>query len=119
MIKILDLENIKVVGKNKKHQPVFIHGKVRQVLTAEYRDFKKLLVLCLKNKTIRFDKADKLYFEFDMYHDADSPIGCLFDALEESGIVDNDRNILNYEVVKNPIKRGSPARIKIYIIKNN
>ncbi len=114
MIKILDIDNIKIVGKNNQRRMLRIGNHNRIGNTKEYTDFKNMIGM-FANKNIKYSKGDKLYFKFHMYNDIDSPLSCILDALEKVGILENDREITNMEIEKVPLKRGSLGRIEIYL----
>ena len=86
MIKILDIENIKIVGVNDWKYS-------NNVLTDEYRAFKKEIYYSMKR--IRIPAPQRIGMIIDTYLDFDNPIKPIIDAIEP--IFDNDRFILDFE----------------------
>jgi hypothetical protein len=105
MIKIIDLENIKLCSINKKYYKNFN-------LTQEYRDFKLLISLSCKN--IKIEPPYEMKIEVSTAMDIDAPIKPILDGLNGQAI-DDDRNILKLTVIKEKIKRGEFGSLKIFV----
>jgi Holliday junction resolvase RusA-like endonuclease len=104
MIKIIDLDNIKLVGVNKKYVDRKFH------LSKEYRDFKKLLFCTVKNVVI--PKDHKVLIIMETALDIDNPIKPILDGIEK--VFKDDKNIKILETRKIAIKRGKTGRLRIY-----
>lgn len=105
-MKVIDLDNIKFVGINKKFYRNFS-------LTNEYRKFKELLILsCAKAK---IQPYYQIIIYMETYHDIDAPIKVILDALETAEVIDNDRNVINLMVHKKFNKRGRPDKLEVSV----
>ncbi len=114
MIKILDIDNIKIVGKNNQRRMLRIGNHNRIGNTKEYTEFKNIIGM-FANKNIKYKQNDILYFKFHMYNDIDAPLSCILDALESADVINNDREVNKIQIEKIPLKRGSLGRIEIYL----
>ena len=104
---VIDLEGIKLASINNK----YISRKY--ILSKPYREFKKLIIdNCTK---VQIKPPYFVTMEFETYKDLDAPIKPCLDALEDAGVIDNDRNVLGLHVIKTPTKRGKKENIKISI----
>jgi len=83
-------------------------------LDKNYTDFKKLLIANMKN--VNLDPPYVIKIETACYHDIDNPIKCILDSLETKGIIDNDRNILQLDIIKYPIAKNKPGHLIIEVI---
>ncbi len=54
----------------------------------------------------------------ETYKDSDN-FKIIMDALQDSGVLKNDRDVVYYTVAKTPIKRGSPEKIIVQIHSEN
>ena len=107
MIKILDIENIKIVGVNDwKYN--------NNVLTDEYRAFKEEIYYTMLQQIgkIKIPAPQRIGMIIDTYLDFDNPIKPIIDAIEP--VFGNDRNILDFHLCKRPIKKGQLGKIKIW-----
>jgi Holliday junction resolvase RusA-like endonuclease len=110
-MKVLHIENCKFASLNNKYQIDRRTGGL--FLSKEYRIFKDLL---LKNCwPIKIDPPYRVIIEAECYHDADNFTKPVIDALEEKGVIDNDRNVLNIQIVKTPIKKNLAGKIIVYV----
>ena len=107
-MKVLSIENIKIVGKNQKYYKNF-------ALTNEYRNFKKEIEYCIVKPSEKILRPYRVTIEFTMYHDIDAPVQTILDALESAGIIDNDRYITELNIVKNTTKRGKPGAVECWV----
>jgi Holliday junction resolvase RusA-like endonuclease len=67
---------------------------------------------CVKEK-IRGPYRVNIYI--DTYKDIDNSIKAVIDALAESGVIDNDRNVHQLFVSKGVIGRGKPENIMVAV----
>lgn len=79
----------------------------------DYKNFKNIIYMFLKR--IKVKKPYALYVDIETHIDIDNPIKPVLDAIQESGIIDNDRNIERLYIDKKSIKRNEQNRIKIKI----
>ena len=49
------------------------------------------------------------------YLDIDNAIKVTLDALQEKGVIDDDKNVLELNIIKVPAKRGTPGSITVYV----
>ena len=107
MSTILDIENIKITSVNRKYGKGFY-------LTNEYRTFKSVISHnCRRGIAIKPPYRVQIFLA--MYLDIDNPVKCILDGLADAGIIDNDRNITELLVIKEPIKKNKLGRIKVDI----
>jgi len=106
MIKIIDLENIKFASVNDRYR-----GNFR--LTKNYKDFKELLFYSMLRE--KLPAPYKVNVFASMYLDFDSPIKAIADSMQARKVIDNDRNILDFRIIKTPLKRGKPGALKVFI----
>jgi Holliday junction resolvase RusA-like endonuclease len=106
MMMVINLENIKFASLNKKYYGNF-------GLTKEYREFKKLLTLnCLK---VKINPPYRVEIIVRAYQDIDNFIKPVLDSLQESGVIDNDKNVESLIVTKDQSKRGELGWIEVYV----
>lgn len=79
----------------------------------EYKNFKN--IVCMFLKRIKVKKPYALYIDIETYIDIDNPIKPVLDAIQESRIIDSDRNVERLYIDKKSIKRNEQNRIKIKI----
>ena len=79
----------------------------------EYKNFKNIIYMFLKR--IKVKKPYALYIEIETHIDIDNPIKPVLDAIEQSGIIDNDKYVERLYIDKKTIKRNEQNRIKINI----
>lgn len=107
---IYKLEDIKMISENNRQVPIRTGKTLRLISTKEYRNYKKLLTdfFLLSNISeetpIFKDFSAKLTIH--TYKDLTNLIKPIFDALEESNLINNDRYLLNCQLIKIPIKKG-------------
>ena len=106
---VLDIENVRLPRVNERYNRNFS-------LTAAYRQGKRDLVDHISLTTKGKGKLQPPYrvdIEVGTHLDADSFIKPLFDAMQEAGVIDNDKNITGISVMKTPVKRNQPNWIKV------
>jgi Holliday junction resolvase RusA-like endonuclease len=104
---ILDVDKIKIVSLNKKYYGNF-------TLTREYRQFKNSIYNCLVDD-VRIDPPYRVAIYVEMYHDIDNFLKPLFDAMQDKGIIGNDRDVIKLLIEKKQIKRGNSGRLFVEI----
>ena len=104
MIKIIDLDNIKLCSVNNKYASRSFS------LSKEYRDFKKLLFTMVKNVIIEPDQKVLIIMETAL--DVDNPIKPILDGIEK--VFKDDKHVKILETRKIQIKRGHSGRLRIY-----
>jgi Holliday junction resolvase RusA-like endonuclease len=108
-MKILDIDNIQLPRVNNRYNRNFS-------LTKEYREGKETLVEYISWAIRNKPKLDPPYYvivDLGTHLDADSCIKPLFDAMQEAGVIDNDKNIHQIAINKQPVKRNEPNWIKV------
>jgi hypothetical protein len=110
-MKVLDIENIKIIGKNEKYIKSFTG---RLILSDAYKSFKKEIYYSLLDK--KFDPPYYLYMRFWMYHDIDAPLSVILDAMEKRKIIKNDRYIKTLNINKEEIKKGKLGKIQVFVL---
>lgn len=111
MIKVLDIEEIRIVSLNQRHRDRNFY------LTKEYREFKEALIIyALATRAGRkIEPPYKIIIKVECYADYDNILKPIHDALENVGWIDNDKNILDSHVVKVPTKRGAPGKLQVWL----
>lgn len=109
MKKVISLNNIRIPSLNHKH---FIK-KGRMILSQEYRDFQKLLLLTIKKGHI--ESPYRMWIELETYLDYDNCLKLCGDCLEKTGVIDNDMNILEVKINKKAVKRGHAGKLEVWI----
>jgi len=106
---ILDLDNVILPRVNDRYNKNFS-------LKASYREGKENLKREILNRcgNIKCFKAPHYVdIEVGTHLDIDSCIKPLIDSIQESGLIENDKNILYLNVVKRPLKRNEKNWIKV------
>lgn len=106
MMVVLDIEKILIVSINAKFYRNFS-------VTKEYRNFKYEIMLSLKRVKIESPYEVMIYAE--TYLDVTNFEKAIIDCLQESNIIDNDRNVLLCITKKIPIKRNAAGRLKVIV----
>ena len=104
MIKILDIENIKLVSVNAKYQNKSF------TLSKDYRNFKKTIEMFTKD--IKIKKPQRVLIEMETALDIDNAVKPILDSIEK--VFGNDKHVQELIINKTPIKRGKAGRLKIY-----
>ena len=103
----------KAVGVNNRYV-----GKTKKVLSPGYRKFKESIAWIAMVQNRRSAKTyDLLYLRISMriskMRDSDSLLKPLFDGIEASKVLLNDRQIRGYTVMTFDKKRGETDRIEV------
>lgn len=110
-MKVVDIENIKIPSINNKYGYNPKSGKL--YLNGPYREFKKLLVSHCVDISIAGPYSVSIFIEG--YLDIDNAIKVTLDAIQEKGVIDDDKNVLELNIIKVPAKRGTPGSIAVYV----
>ena len=101
----------KAVGVNNR----YVNRKF--TLTAEYRQFVRNLSWCCYSANFGTSIIDDVYLEITMRisrkRDSDSLLKPLFDAIQASGVIRNDRQIRGYRVEVEDKRRGELDWIEV------
>lgn len=124
-MKILDLDNIRIIGKNRKY--ILGRGRRQLVLSPEYREFVATIANHVRASfaSVQFYgllNAGKVWYppyivriDYSMAHDIDAPVQATLDAMVRAGVIEDDKHINQLHVFKHDRKRGAPGRIEIYL----
>jgi Holliday junction resolvase RusA-like endonuclease len=104
---VLDME-LDFVSINRKYNKNFS-------LTDAYRGMKRKLISSMDRSVGFINPPYSIEIHAEMYLDIDNPVKCIIDALGDSGIIDNDKNILECHLYKTKIKKGSTGNLKVFI----
>ena len=109
MVTVIDLENVHLACINQKfgHNP----KTGRLFATAQYKDFKKLLVMSAKKGAIKAPYHVKI--EFSGRADIDAHIKPILDSLQIAGVIDNDKNVKYLEVLKRDLQKKGETRVTV------
>lgn len=108
-MKVIDMKEVKLRSVNNKYN---LNPKTKRLfLNPTYRKLKEELTAQVKD--VEVEAPYKVLIVFDTYLDIDNPVKLILDSL--GGIITNDRDILCLTVVKRPIIRGRPGRLKVYL----
>ena len=113
MFEIVNLENVDFcsvenkMGYNKKTG--------RHFITKEYQYFKKLIWAYAKKSRIKLPSPYRVIIKMSTSLDMDNTLKGIYDGLEQAGVIDNDKNILECFIFKVFSPRGKPGKLKIYI----
>jgi Holliday junction resolvase RusA-like endonuclease len=66
-----------------------------------------------RSETFRGDVAVSIEFDIDPARDLDSAISATFDALEDAGVVTNDRQVAVLHVVRRRHPRGQADSVRV------
>jgi len=103
---VIDLENIKLPSLNSKYYKNF-------ALKSEYKEFKEFLhCSCIQEK---IEPPYKVIINCESYIDIDNFIKPIHDAIENRGVIDNDKNVLELHVYKTQIKRGMAGKLTVEV----
>ena len=111
MQKVIDIDNILLASINRKYRVSQAGGK--WILTRQYRDMKKLLTMVSKKG--RLDPPYRIDIQMQTFIDIDNPVKCIQDSLQAAGIIDDDMNVLQLNVTKQPLPKGQPGRLVVYV----
>jgi Holliday junction resolvase RusA-like endonuclease len=109
---ILDLDNVILPRVNERYNKNFS-------LTADYRDKKQNLINEISLYSRGMNKIKSPYsviVQVGTHLDIDSFIKPLFDAMQSSCVIDNDKNILTLTVEKTKLKRNESNWIKVELM---
>jgi hypothetical protein len=107
MIKIIDIDNVKIPSVNRKYNGNF-------TLTKDYRTFKKIIASNCFCPVI-VDPPYAIRIVFSGYIDIDNPVKCILDGISDAGAIANDRDVLSLHVDKTAIGRGKPGAIAVFL----
>lgn len=110
-MKVVDLENIKIVSVNQKYG---VNPKTGIIYTdKKYKAFK----LLVKSHCLRqfIEPPYSVTIEIDTYVDITNFEKCVIDGIQDAGIIDNDKNILKLTVFKNPIPKNKLGNISVTV----
>ena len=112
---VLDIDNIHLPSVNAKYTINPRTGKL--ILAPSYRQIADTFSEVMKHygSKAKITSPYSVKIEVGTYLDADNFVKPVFDSLQKVGIIDNDRNILHYEVHKAPRKRGEANSIKVEV----
>jgi Holliday junction resolvase RusA-like endonuclease len=112
-MKIIELENIKIVGINTRSRVMIRNGKPFYYTDKKYKEFKKCLTDACINTTIQPPYSVTMHVS--CYHDIDAVTKVVLDALEEANVINNDRHIYELFQYKTPIKKSSKGSIEVWV----
>jgi Holliday junction resolvase RusA-like endonuclease len=101
-MKIIDLENIKIPSVNEKYIKI-------GVLSPKYRMWKEYLARSCVRKKLTGPYRIEIYI--DTYKDIDNCVKLIIDAVASAGVIDDDKNVVQLFVSKQPIKKGKPEKL--------
>ena len=112
----LIIDNIKIVSENRR----LGYSKHGAYLTSEYRKCKEYIIDSLRSQYLDApieiqNKLIILKYHVNPLKDVDNCTKLIFDSMQDAGIIDNDRHIEKYLVVKIPTKAKTDT-LKIDII---
>lgn len=111
MERLLDLENIRFVGKNKKY--TIARGTRKLILSSEMRQFKNELKASCRSTYIC--PPQRLYIELTCFHDIDAVVESVLDAVKEKAFSNHDdADISDVRIIKVKGKRGAPGKVRVW-----
>ena len=122
---VLNIPPMKIISDNERLVPVVMKGKggkshyLRTVTSGPYKRCKAVLIRIMEEQIPPgWKPSENIVLEVFVhtYKDATNILKILCDALEESGVVKNDRHITTLFVCKFPIKRGQPDVVKLRVV---
>jgi len=107
---ILDLTNVALPRVNDRYNKNFS-------LTKSYREGKENLKIEIVKQcgNLKVNPPHYMDIQVGTYLDIDSFLKPLFDAMQESGLIKNDKDILQVNIVKTALKRNEPNWIKVFL----
>ncbi len=111
MNQVISIQNLKFVSLNRKYIKNRYTGQL--MLSTEYRNFKDLITLSVRKGFI--EPPYRVRIEMETPQDIDNSLKAIFDAIQQAGVIDNDRNILEANLIKTPVKKGQAGSLKVFI----
>jgi Holliday junction resolvase RusA-like endonuclease len=108
---VIDLKGIVIPSINNKYIVARIRGRPQLVVDRRYREFKKLLISCARK--VKIEPPYAIRIDVTCYIDIDNCVKAVLDALEESGILVNDRHVEELLIRKTPTKRGQLSSLLV------
>jgi Holliday junction resolvase RusA-like endonuclease len=108
---VLDLNPVKLPRVNERYNKNFS-------LRSVYKDRKAHLSWAIREQAgnVKIDPPYAVKIDVGTHLDIDSYVKPLMDALQDTKIIDNDKNILYLEITKEPLKRNQDNWIKVEVI---
>jgi Holliday junction resolvase RusA-like endonuclease len=112
---ILDVENVTLPNVNQKYG--YSPTSRRLYLNKEYREFENVIITLMQRyaRGVKVDPPYSISIHVKTYMDADNFLKPIIDSMSKAGIIGNDKDVLHYEVVKTPKKKGSGSCIKVEV----
>jgi len=109
MYKIIDLKKFKLISINEKYCSRSFK------LSPKYRAFKEFIKYSIVKPKQKIEKPYSVIILIKTYIDIDNPIKATLDAMEEHGLIINDKKVLRLIVDKEEEKRGYPSDFQVYL----
>ncbi len=109
MFKVIDHKNIKLTSINNK----YCNRSFK--LSPEYRAFKEFIYYSIRKPVQEVQKPYFVIILVKTYIDIDNPIKATLDAMEDFGLIENDKKVLRLVVDKEEEKRGYPSDFQVYL----
>lgn len=112
---ILDVENIKLPSVNRKYG--YNPQLNRFYLNKKYRLFADTLTELMTDysRKVKFNPPYTVRIFVKTYLDIDNFVKPVFDGMKKAGIIDDDKNIHHFAVIKEPAKKGVGSKIIVEI----
>jgi len=105
LIKVIDIPEIKIIGKNRK----FIKN---YITSPEYRIFRAHIFY--ECKKLKLSPPYHVYMEFTMAHDVDAPVTAVLDGMQKR-VFENDKEVDELMVRRTRCKRGQLGSVAVWI----
>lgn len=87
-MRVIDIENIKLTSVNRKY--TIGRGRRSLILSPEYRAF-KTTISHIARRAVTFSNPVRVKIFHSSRLDVDNPVKCIIDALQDAGVLTNDR----------------------------
>lgn len=103
---------------NEKYAATAIGKKGRVYVTPKYRKGTEDMAAAFSGRSAPITEKVNAYVEVGMWSrlDSDAPIKAIFDAMEKAGVVENDKLIADYVVIREWHKRDDPDWVRIVLV---
>jgi len=111
MTEVVNIENIQLASVNRRTGYNSKTGK--HFLSPAYKSFKKEVFFSARK--VKIAPPYRVMVELSTAMDADNTLKAVFDALQEAGIIEDDKQVLQLHVYKRVGKRGAPGRLQVFV----
>lgn len=103
---------------NEKLAALSVKGKGRVYITPMYRKCIDDMAMSFASSEAPITEPANVYIEVGLWSriDSDAPVKAIFDALEKAGVLENDKLVRDFVVLRQYHKRDEPDWVEIVIV---